>query len=293
MCCLAAMMIVALWATDPTLIAQKQRQIFISLTGPNGAPVDGLQASEVSITEDGVEGKVVKLESITWPTKLHVLVDNGKANTNPINGLRDGLRGLFEQIPDGVEMSMYATAGTPRPLVRPTADKQKLIDGIGLIAPDSGAGMFFDALSEAAGRIARDKTPHFPVILMVGSDFGTVRASDPDFKKLQETILSRAVTVHIIVMSGTGGTSGGGLQTEIGLNVTKLSGGRYENINATTRLATLLPELGKKIAESHARQSHQYRVTYERPANAKEQASIGATVRHEGTAQLSLDGHLP
>ncbi len=217
MCCLAATVIVAMWATDPTLIAQKQRQIFISLTGPNGAPVADLQAGEVSVTEDGVEGKVVKIEPVNWPTKLHVLVDNGRANTNPINGLRDGLKGLFEQIPEGVEMSMYATAGTPRPLVRPTTDKQKLLDGIGLIAPDSGAGMFFDALSEAAGRIARDKTPHFPVILMVGSDFGSVRASDPDFKKLQETILTRAVTVHIIVMSGTGGTSGGGAQTEIGL----------------------------------------------------------------------------
>ena len=293
MCCLAATVVVAMWAADPAVIAQKQRQVFISLTGPNGAPVADLQAGEVSITEDGVEAKVVKIEPVNWPTKLQVLVDNGKANTNPINGLRDGLKGLFEQIPEGVEMSMYATAGTPRPLVRPTTEKQKLLDGIGLIAPDSGAGMFFDALSEAAGRIARDKTPHFPVILMVGSDFGTVRASDPDFKKLQETILSRAVTVHIIVMSGTGGTSGGGAQTEIGLALTKLSGGRYENINATTRLATLLPEWGKKIAESHARQSHQYRVTYERPPNAKEQASIGATVRHEGTAQLSLDGHLP
>jgi len=293
MCCLAATVIVAMWATDPTLIAQKQRQIFISLTGANGAPVADLQAGEVSITEDGVEAKVVKIEPVNWPTKLQVLVDNGKANTNPINGLRDGLKGLFEQIPEGVEMSMYATAGTPRPVVRPTTDKQKLIDGIGLIAPDSGAGMFFDALSEAAGRIARDKTPHFPIILMVGSDFGSVRASDPDFKKLQETILTRAVTVHIIVMSGTGGASGGGAQTEIGLGMTKLSGGRYENINATTRLATLLPEWGKKIAESQALQSHQFRVTYERPANAKEQASIGASVRHEGTARLSIDGHLP
>ena len=188
---------------------------------------------------------------------------------------------------------MYVTAGTPRPIVRPTTEKQKLIDGIALIAPDTGAGMFFDALSEAAGRIEKDKTPHFPIILMVGSDFGSVRAPDRDFKKLQDTILARAVTVHIIMMSGTGGASGGGAQTEIGLHVTKLSGGRYENINATTRFATLLPEWGKKIAESQARQSHQYRVTYERPANAKDQASIGAAIRHDGAAVISLDGHLP
>jgi len=288
-----ASVILGLCVVEPHLAAQKQQQIFVSLVAPNGTAVTDLQASDVSVTEDGVDCKIVKLEPINWPTKLQVLVDNGKANTNPINPLRDGLKALFEQMPDGVEMSLYATAGTPRPLVKPVIDRQKLIEGIALIAPDSGAGMFFDALSEAAGRIARDKTPHFPVILMVGSDFGTVRASDPDFKKLQETILTRAVTVHIIVMSGSGGTSGGGAQTEIGLGLTKLSGGRYENINATTRLATLLPEWGKKIAESQALQSHQFRVTYERPPNGKEQASIGATVRHEGTPQLSLDGHLP
>jgi hypothetical protein len=293
MCCLAATMMVAMWALDPTLIAQKQRQIFVSLTAANGTPVTDLQAGEVSITEDGAECKVVKLEPINWPTKLQVLVDNGKANTSPINSLRDGLKGLFEQIPEGVEMSMYVTAGSPRPVVRPTTDKAKLIEGIALIAPDSGVGMFFDALSEAGGRIVKDKTPHFPVIVMVGSDQGAVRASDSDFKKLQETILTRAVTVHIIVMSGGGGTSGGAMQTEIGLGVTKLSGGRYENINATTRLATLLPDWGKKIAASVTRQSHQYRVTYERPANAKDQASIGAAIRHEGAAVISLDGHLP
>src|SRR2546425_200561 len=139
--------------------------------------------------------------------KLQVLVDNGKPNTNPIGSLRDGLKALFELIPDGVETSMYAIAGAPRPIVKATMERQKLIDGIGLIAPDSGA--------------------------------------------------------------------------------------RYENINSTTRLATLLPEFGKKIADSNARQSHQYRVTYERPANAKEQPRIGLGVKREGTASISIDGHLP
>jgi hypothetical protein len=288
-----ASVILGLCVVEPHLAAQKQQQIFVSLVAPNGTAVTDLQASDVSVTEDGVDCKIVKLEPINWPTKLQVLVDNGKANTNPINPLRDGLKALFEQMPDGVEMSLYATAGTPRPLVRPVLDRQKLIDGIGLIAPDSGVGMFFDALSEAAGRIDKDKASNFPVILMVASDLGRISAPDRDFQKLQDTILKRAVTVHVVMMGGGGGTSGGGAQTEIGLAVTKLSGGRYENITTTNRLATLLPEFGKKIAESHARQSHQFRVTYERPAGAKDQPRIGAGIRREGTPMLSLDGHLP
>ena len=65
----------------------------------------------MSITEDGAECKVVKLETIDWPTKLHVLVDNGKANTSPINSLRDGLKGLFEQIPEGVDCVAATASG--------------------------------------------------------------------------------------------------------------------------------------------------------------------------------------
>jgi hypothetical protein len=293
--CLVAAVTLAVVSIEPRVSAQKQQQLFISLTAPDGKPVEGLRANEVGVTEDGVDCKVVNLEPVDWPMRLQVLVDNGRANTNPINNLRDGLKAMFEQIPDGVEMSLYATAGTPRAVVKPTAEKQKLIDGISLIAPDSGAGQFFDALKEATDRIDKEKTPSFPVILMVGSDVGRMRVIDQDYQKLQATVINRGVTTHVIVMAGVtdSGSNTAGAQTEIGLLLTKLSGGRYEGINATTRLTTLLPEIGKQIAKSQARQSHQYRVTYERPAKPSAQPHIAAEVRRAGTVDLSLHGNLP
>jgi hypothetical protein len=292
---LGVLLAAALGAAEPQLAAQKQGQLFVKLVDAGGKPVTDLQPGDVQITEDGVECKTVNLEPIDWPIKLQVLVDNGKLNTNPINSLREGLKGLFDQIPAGVEMSMYTTSPQPRSVVKPTTDRQKLLDGINLIVPDSGAGAFFDALSEAAGRVDKDKTPHFPVILMVGSDFGRITALDRDYQKLQDNIRKHAMTVHIILTAGGAGSgaSGGTVQTETGLALAKLSGGRYENITAITRLATLLPEFGKQIALSQANQSHQYRVTYERPANAKAAARIGASVGRPGTPVLTLDGHMP
>jgi hypothetical protein len=290
--CLAASLVVALLCLELRLGAQKQGQLFLSFTGQNGAAITDLQAGDVSVSEDGVDCKILKLESVNWPIKLHVLVDNGKPNTNPINPLRDGLKGLFDAMPDGIEMDMYSIAGAPRPVVKPTTDRQKLVDGIGLISPDSGTGMFFDGLFEAVSRIDKDKAPNFPVILVVGSDLGRASISDRDYMKLQEIIIKRAVTVHIIMMNGAAGVNatGGGPQTEVGLYVTKLSGGRYDNINSPSRLATLLPELGKKIADANAHQLNQYRVTYERPANAKDQSRISAAVKRDGTPSLSIDG---
>jgi hypothetical protein len=291
--CLVVAVAVALASGESRLAAQKQQQVFISLTAADGTPVAGLQATDVGITEDDVDCKILKVEPIDWPVKLQVLVDNGRANTNPINPLRDGLKALFDMMPEGMEMSLYTIAGTPRAIVKPTTDKQKLVNGIGLIAGDGGAGMFFDALSEAADRVAKDKTPGFPVILLVGSDFGRVRVLDQEYQKLLETIQDKGVTTHVIVTNGSGGTTGAGTQIEIGLAVTKLSGGRYESLQSATRLATLLPELGKRIADSQARQAHQYRVTYERPANAKPAPSIGATIKKEGVVHLSLRGNIP
>ena len=72
------------------------------------------------------------------------------------------------------------------------------------------------------------------------------------------------------------GSVAGALQTEVGLAVTKLSGGRYENIAAQTRFVTLMPEIAKQIAESNLRQTHQYRITYERPGkDPKPQQDLG------------------
>ena len=290
----STLLVAAMWAVQPRLQAQKQQQLFISHLAPDGQPVTDLTASEVTISEDGVACKIVKLELIEWPMKIQVLIDNGKANTTPINSLREGLKAFFEQVPDGVEVSTFTTSPQPRTITKPTTDKKKLIADIALLTPDTGAGAFFDALSEAATRVDKDKTPSFPVIFMVGSDLGHENVMDRDYRKLQENIFKHAITVHIIVNSAGGGTSSGGaIQTEVGLNVTKMSGGRYENIATTTRLATLLPEFAKRISDSNLRQQHQFRVTYERPANAKPQPEISAGVSRPGTPSLSLDGHMP
>ena len=86
----------------------------------------------------------------------------------------------------------------------------------------------------------------------------------------------------------------GAVQTEVGLSLTKLSGGRFENITAHTRLVTLLPEFARQISESNVRQAQQLRVTYDRPGkNLKPAQKISASVSRGGTPSLSLDGHLP
>src|SRR6185295_17302627 len=93
------------------------------------------------------------------------------------------------------------------------------------------------------------------------------------------------------------GAVAGAVQTGVGLAVTKLSGRRYENIAAQTRVVTLMPEIAKQIADSNVRQTHQYRITNERPRKdpkPPQKISAGLTKLRIGIMPvLSIDGHMP
>lgn len=279
--------------------AQQQGQLYISVLDADNQPVIDLEPSDVFVIVDEQESRVVKLEPVAKPMKLTVMVDNGPVTTRELATFRTALRAFLEALPAELETSLYTINPQPRPIVKTTTDRQKLLQGVDLIAPDSGAGMFFDALVEASDRVEKDTSDHFPVLMMIASDFGrNSSAMDRDYQKLQKRIVQRAITVHFVILHGGGdrvNSVAGALQTEVGLGVTRLSGGRYENIAAATRLVTLLPEFARQIAESNLRQTHQYRIIYERK-DSKPPQKLSASLsrlRIGVQAKLSLDGHMP
>ena len=78
------------------------------------------------------------------------------------------------------------------------------------------------------------------------------------------------------------------------MSVTKFTGGKFENVNSATRIATLLPEFGKTVATAVERQSHQFRITADRPSGASGdigKISMGAKSPLV-TAGLSFDGRI-
>jgi hypothetical protein len=282
-----------------TVQAQQTQQLFLSMVDPSGAPVTDLRQDEVTVLEDGMKRETLKVEPVNWPIKLAVLVDNGAFANTGLVLLRNGLRAFFEKLPDGIEMSLVTLNPQPRAVVRPTTERQKLIQGVDLITPDSGAARFAEGLLEAVNRFDQDKSERFPVIMVVGTD-GAEGSSfrERDVERLSKKITENAVTVHIVMLSLAGdraSAASGSLQVQLGLALTEQTGGRYENIAAATRLPTLLPEFGERIAKSHLRQSHQYRITYVRPAGAGVPSQgISATTAREGlVGMLSIDGRVP
>jgi len=287
----------ALCVASGDVRAQQQVQLFASVADVTGKPVATLEPADLKVLEGGVEAKIVKVEPINFPVKVQLLLDNGIGlGGQNIQSLKDGVKGLIEALPENLEVTIVTTAPQPRLLVRPTTDKAMMIEGLSRLAPDGGAGRFVESMNEATQRIEKDKTDYFPVIISSATSSGDANVLERDVKRIFERIEKRPTTVHVILLnSTTGSATGGANQTQVGLAVTQATRGRYESIAVPTRLATLLPEIGKQVAASHEKQSHQFKITVERPAGKSgELGQLSAGARSGLALQgLSLDGRLP
>ena len=293
----AALGVVLLLPAAAPARAQSTRQVWVHVADRTGAPIKGLSAEQFTVIEDGERYPAIRAERMERPTRLTVMIDNGGKSGDYLLNLRNGVRDLFAEVSGTVETSLLTLAPQPRWLVRPTMSPADLGKGIGLITPDAGSGKFFEGLREAADRAVKDKADFFPVFVVVASTFGNMSPpSDSRYAQLQKDLYARAITVHFVLLevrSETQGEVTGMFQSRIGNQVAAMTGGRYDNINTVTRLDTLLPEIGKRVAASAAKQSYQYRLTYELK-KGKEPTTIGIDVQLAGAViEASADGHLP
>jgi hypothetical protein len=277
--------------------AQQQISLYASVADATGKPLATLEPKDLRVMEGGVEAKVVKVEPASFPVKVQLLLDNGIGlGGQNIQSLKDGVKGLIEALPENLEVTIVTTAPQPRFLVRPTTDKAMMIEGLSRLAPDSGAGRFVESMNEATQRIEKDKSDHIPVIISQATSSGDANVRDRDVKQIFDRVQKRPTTVHVILLNSTAGSATGGAnQTQVGLAVTQATRGRYESIAVATRLATLLPEIGKQVAASHEKQSHQFKITVERPAGKSgEVGQLSAGARGGLQLQgLSMDGRIP
>lgn len=278
--------------------AQQQFQLYANIVDGTGAPAAAVQPTDIRVMESGAEAKVLKIEGVSRPVKLQLLVDNGIGlGADNISHLRNGVRGLLDALPPGVEITFVVTSGQPRFLVHATSDRAAITKGLGLLMPDGGAGKFVESLSDATERIEKDKSDYMPVIVSFATTAGDLNVMERDVERLSKRLQERPTTVHVVLLSllGTRSASGGANQTEVGINVTKMTGGRFESIASPIRLATLLPEIGTQVAMGHERQRHQFKITVQRAAGASGELNQVSMNAFGGLAvtSVSFDGRVP
>lgn len=293
-----AVIAVVVCLTATLASAQQQITVYGTIVDASGAPAAVVEAADVRVTENGAELKVLKVEAFTLPTKLQVLLDNGAGlGAENLVHLRNGLKGLIEALPEGVETSILTIAPQARFLVRPTKDKAAMLKAVELVAPDGGVGRFVESINEALQRNEKDTSEFSPALIVVGSSAGDSNTMERDLERIQKRVQAKTPTVHVAIISSPGRTaSQGAMQAELGIWLTQVTGGRYDSLAAPSRLATLLPELGAKVAASHQKQGKQFRVTAQRASASAPLGGISMGVAAGGGLRVtgvSLDGRHP
>ena len=269
------------------ICAQEQITLLASIVDPQkGTPVETLTPADVKVSEDNQPATVTKVEAVSRQVKVQVLIDNGiGVGANSLSDFRSGVRNLVGALPADIETTIMTTAPQARTLVKATKNKDELLKGVDRLAPDSGTGRFVESLGEAIARANKEKDS-FTVIICAATTSGDGKILPAEMKRVYEPLQGgRPILVHVLLYSGVQSALGGDIQIEVGQQVTKMTGGRYEYINNMNRYITLLPELGAEVAKQAVGSSKQFRITAQRPSGKK--GNLGQLSMSAGTNRVT------
>ena len=277
----AAVLGVAMLVPAATLMAQAQFQFIVSATDAQGAPVSDVTAKDVLMSENSVANQIVKVEPYRVPVKLTIAIDNGPLSAEPLAHYRTGLTAMIKALPPEVEVTIIATAPQPRMVVRPTLDRTQILRGVNGFAPEQESPRFTDTLVEFSKRYQKEledtkKADSLPVLVMVSTTANEASSYQvPEIQKALGFLQARKAKVYVTMIPGRRSDAvtadvaslndiNTNRQALIAIPATKATGGRFEALAASSRLATLLPEFGEEIAALHRKHYNQWLVTAQR-----------------------------
>lgn len=288
---LTAAMVAALVGA-PHASAQSQGQLFASVTTQEGEPVLDLTADSFQIQEDGVTMKILSADPGTTPMKVAVLVDNSEAinASNGLTALRRGITGFLETLPLQHEVGLFSIAGRVAPLVDFTNDRDELLDAADGLFAGSGGAKMIDGMRETWDRRFSSEDA-WPVMVMVVTDGPETSGNmnEDQFGAFTLDLLIRGAMVHVVVVE----TRGGGVQSQIGQNLTTNTGGFYRSMNSPTALTNTLNELATTMGEHFDEMSPRYRLLYERPSDTPGAQMGAGVVGPNYKMQLFADRRMP
>ena len=294
----------AAFLAQAVILAQDESYQFVmSVSDQEGRPVGDLRRDEIVLTENGVAAEIVNVRPFQMPVAVTIAVDNGPLSVDALAHYRTGLTGLVRALPEDMEVTLITTSPQPMMVVQPTADRIRLLRGVNGFAPQEDSPRFTDTLVEFSRRYEEalketNRVASLPILLMVSTSVTEAVSYMPEeITRALQFLERRKAKVHVVMLNSRRGAPAGALlndgrQTMIAIPATKVTRGRFEPISNSSRLTTLLPEMGAEIAALHRRQVNQLLVTAQRQPGRRgplQNGQIGLT-RKGLVGSVTLDG---
>jgi hypothetical protein len=239
----------------------QERTLYVTALDRTGAPVSDLAISDLVVREDDVTREILRIAPAVEPMQVAILVDNSAAAEPIISDYRDALpaliRALTEEAPAEArhEVAVIAVGERPTVLADYTSDAAEALKGVQRIfaLSQSGSYLLNGFLEVSQGLVKRGATR--PVIVAITTEGPEL--SDRYYQHVLDELKKSGAAVHVVIV---GRPANPDQDRYIVLDRgTRDSGGSYNTLLTGTALAGKLQQLGAEL-------THQYRVTYARPA---------------------------
>jgi hypothetical protein len=258
----------------PRLGAQAlERDLYVGVLSPSGAPATDLQINEFIVREDGTSREVLRVVPATDPLLIALVVDNSAAAEDDIPNLRDGLRAFETSLTVDHELAIITTADRPTIVIDYTSDRARIEKGIGAVFPRMGSGAYMmEALIEVARGISRRESAR-PVIVAISSEGPEL--SDQHERQVLEALKTSGAALHSVVLTVPGAqvlSENARVRSTVFDRGGRESGGRRDMVLTSQALPDFLRSLAAEL-------SRQYKVTYARPGTLvpPETVTVGVT----------------
>jgi hypothetical protein len=180
------------------------------------------------------------------PMRILLLVDSSSAVSSLLTHFRAGLHAFLDAIPENAEVTIVTTGGQLRLRIPATTDRQKLHDVASGFAQDGGANSMLETMLEADRRFLKVAPDRWPVIVILSTDSPSASPAESRidaYNKFMNDFLQRGGMADAFVIKG-GQT---GFVTDISMNLTTNTGGKYEPLAAPNALPDRMKAAGQRL----------------------------------------------
>ncbi|MGH9142934.1 MAG: VWA domain-containing protein [Vicinamibacterales bacterium] len=255
------------------------RQVFVIVTDGKGAPVEGLTASDFTVSEAGVTRPISRVGPAKDPMRIALMLDTSDAAAPALTHVRSGVANFLDALPPEDEVILVTTGRQVRVRVPPTTDRRKLKETAAGLFTDGAGTVLMDGLLEIDDRFFKKSDDRWPVVVIFTSD-GTessAGARQKEFRNWMPMLGPRGFTVHAFVMKTP---KGSGMPDVVAESLARNTGGRYDVMNTTMALPDKMKTLGEQLALDHRNMSMWYEVDVQ--TDTSELGPVDVAVKREG-----------
>lgn len=232
------------------------RSVTVAVYTDEATPVLDLEATELSVEEDGEARAVIDVERDQRPLDVALILDSSAA-LGPLfrRDLVDAALSFHQALPDEARLSVWTSGGAPSKIVDFDADAEAMERKLKMVAA-GGKNFTLDTIIEASRDLRGERAPRRVLVVVTNTD---VEASRTLIQRTFKLVGRTRVTPMVVLIKAGGKPAQSWDSETLFEKIGEGYGGSYEDI--LTPMAA-----GKRLGRIAADLGSQYQVRYESDA---------------------------